>query len=824
MTSQCKWCIALVVCAFMTLQGVAQKVAITSSVAINANHKMDAAWADVATDLGYDAEIYPISILSNSNLAAVADILIISNGLTTISAAQQANILDYLKNGGHIYIQSEYLSHFDTNVLFEYLINKTSGGFQWLGHSDNDLGPVNLINGLEQDINTPELDYFWYGAYGCGNGNVLPIIELDSKYYGFYYSNPAMHTGNIITQTDHDWIRKINDNHTERKALMTAFLEFLLSGMHNDQITETPTIVLDPNFNACTDEFLYAEVTAADSDDIFWYVNSLVNSTGSRIDVSTLAIGDTVYATISSNTGCATEIIKSDYTIITSENYTPNKNTTLTGTSTVCPGTTITIQADYDQTLPQVTHNWYLNGRDTPIATDYYSADDLAAGDILEHSMTYFDGCQMVTKPTDGSITIQWTGSSEIEILIEGQTAFCTTGTTAELSLTPLTLDDATTTWYVDGIIAAQDVDYLNVPVTDHHQEVFATVKYYDACAGWMTITSPARTVGVYAVTIETMEIANIDCENTTGFIEVTSSGDDISYSWNNGETGSYISNLQEGTYTVTASNATGCQDSKSFEITKTVFPLLDTFTIVQPSCNQGDGIIELALNDNDINSINVKWINSNGQVISTAQFSNNLPAGNYTVEIDAYGNCVETHEIEIFGFGEDIISHVDTITVERNEVIKLQANMTGHENYLIEWIAHEALSCTTCNRPEFTSGYNERFSYYLISPEGCKVKKEILVMVIVRDPYFAPSAFSPNNDGMNDYYKIHTRSDVHPTSDLKIFDRWGSLIHEEDADSQGWDGKSFGQAIQKGIFVFLQEFEDELGEKYIAKGSITVL
>lgn len=89
-----------------------------------------------------------------------------------------------------------------------------------------------------------------------------------------------------------------------------------------------------------------------------------------------------------------------------------------------------------------------------------------------------------------------------------------------------------------------------------------------------------------------------------------------------------------------------------------------------------------------------------------------------------------------------------------------------------------------------------------LISNDGCRHEKTLLVLVKIRDPYYAPSAFSPNNDGITDYYKIYPRSDVFPTSSLLIFDRWESLIHEANIDSHGWDGKSFGLQPQKGIFL----------------------
>jgi len=165
----------------------------------------------------------------------------------------------------------------------------------------------------------------------------------------------------------------------------------------------------------------------------------------------------------------------------------------------------------------------------------------------------------------------------------------------------------------------------------------------------------------------------------------------------------------------------------------------------------------------------------------------------------------------------------VDTMFVERGDTLVLIPATSGYEGYDIEWKAHPSLSCTNCTNPELTATVSNLYNYTLISDAGCRIEKAVLLLVHVRDPYYAPSAFSPNNDGINDYYKIMPRSDVFPTSSLQIFDRWGSLIHEEDSDSHGWDGKSFGKKIQKGIYVFVQNFEDTMGNTYLAKGSITI-
>lgn len=52
------------------------------------------------------------------------------------------------------------------------------------------------------------------------------------------------------------------------------------------------------------------------------------------------------------------------------------------------------------------------------------------------------------------------------------------------------------------------------------------------------------------------------------------------------------------------------------------------------------------------------------------------------------------------------------------------------------------------------------------------------------------PSTFSPNGDGINDYWIIQGVVDF-PTSELSVFNRWGSLVYHKKPYDNTWDGKA---------------------------------
>ncbi|HVI46607.1 MAG TPA: PKD domain-containing protein [Chitinophaga sp.] len=104
----------------------------------------------------------------------------------------------------------------------------------------------------------------------------------------------------------------------------------------------------------------------------------------------------------------------------------------------------------------------------------------------------------------------------------------------------------------------------------------------------------------------------------------------------------------------------------------------------------------------------------------------------------------------------------------------------------------------------------------------GCTetVCKQVGAIVV---PLFdVPSAFSPNNDGINDVFYV--KSFGATKFNLKIFNRWGQMVFESNNANIGWDGRFKGtvQPIDAYAFTLSLEFTD--GAKAVKSGSVTLL
>ncbi len=102
----------------------------------------------------------------------------------------------------------------------------------------------------------------------------------------------------------------------------------------------------------------------------------------------------------------------------------------------------------------------------------------------------------------------------------------------------------------------------------------------------------------------------------------------------------------------------------------------------------------------------------------------------------------------------------------------------------------------------------------------GCLQKDSIIVST--NCDIFIPSAFSPNNDGINDNLNMINKSIK--TYNLKIFDRWGALVFETDNLANGWDGTYKGAECQIDSYIYVVSGVKYNNEPFYLKGVVTLL
>lgn len=286
---------------------------------------------------------------------------------------------------------------------------------------------------------------------------------------------------------------------------------------------------------------------------------------------------------------------------------------------------------------------------------------------------------------------------------------------------------------------------------------------------------------------------------------------------------------LGEGTYVVTVTDESRCRLQDSVTLV-TPEALSAEIQAIPAGCNQERGSL-IILEPQGGNPPYFYTLNG-GNKTAIEQFPleiNSLSPGDYELIVEDSGNCaiaqsatiIESKQLEL-NLGEDLTIRVgDSITI--TPVINFSPQTAI-------WSPGTGLanpdSISTVAKPGSTINYE----LTVTDLSGCSISDQITIIVDKTRSVFVPTIFSPNNDGVNDYFGIFGGDDIIEIRDFHVFDRWGNLLFLApeltlNDPRQGWDGTSKGQPVAPGTYIFfaLVRYSGEDTDE-IVEGSITLV
>lgn len=87
------------------------------------------------------------------------------------------------------------------------------------------------------------------------------------------------------------------------------------------------------------------------------------------------------------------------------------------------------------------------------------------------------------------------------------------------------------------------------------------------------------------------------------------------------------------------------------------------------------------------------------------------------------------------------------------------------------------------------------------------------------------PNVFTPNSDGLNDFFRISGVSEKCDEYKISIYNRWGALYYESTNPSAGWNGKNeAGENASDGVYYYIMQIKKRDKPKMEKHGSITLI
>ncbi len=291
-------------------------------------------------------------------------------------------------------------------------------------------------------------------------------------------------------------------------------------------------------------------------------------------------------------------------------------------------------------------------------------------------------------------------------------------------------------------------------------------------------------------------------------------------------------------TYTLTGTSLNGCSSTINYVIDVMPSPQIN-FT-----ANTFNGCPPLSVEFNDMSSGNIVTWNWNfGDPVSGASNVSNIPNPihiytvpgfyNITLSIVNDSGCsstfVNTNMINVFS--EPIASFYISPSIGN---IDLPINFIDQSTNAISWF---------WNFGEHTSG-NENFSnipspVHIYSTDG-EYEVSLTITdangcedstsnkVIIQDNYtlWAPTAFTPNGDGINEYF-IPKGNGIDPDNfTMYIFDRWGKELYFTNSYNQPWKGTIGNSDViaPQGVYVWVVYTSEKSGIKHKYIGRVTLI
>ena len=242
-----------------------------------------------------------------------------------------------------------------------------------------------------------------------------------------------------------------------------------------------------------------------------------------------------------------------------------------------------------------------------------------------------------------------------------------------------------------------------------------------------------------------------------------------------------------------------------------------ETGFIIVENIQNGSGQYTLTLNDEESTTVSLG-----------VGFYENLPPGEYSLIItDTYG-CETTYDNSLFTPSPLTVDLGEDATV----LLGCTYDLTPSINAPIvdhDWSSTLGMDCVGCLNTTIIP--TETFTYTLTVTDanGCQAADSITINIDDTRQVFIPNAFSPDGDGYNDYFFINAGKDVEVIQSLKIFDRWGSLVFNNNAISpndfeSGWDGFANGKEANMGVYIYLAEILFIDGEVETFSGDVTLV
>ncbi|MCG8575097.1 MAG: PKD domain-containing protein [Flavobacteriales bacterium] len=349
-------------------------------------------------------------------------------------------------------------------------------------------------------------------------------------------------------------------------------------------------------------------------------------------------------------------------------------------------------------------------------------------------------------------------------------------------------------------------------------------------------ITPDAVTITVNPLPTIGAGIDRTICEGFETVLNGTGAGDGGSYVWTGGASDgvSFEPPVGSTTYTVTGTDANGCQNTDEVIVHVNPLPLISFIADETLGC---EPLTVEFTNTTDLPGVSCEWWFSDGNTASgCSSVINKFKTDGFydvTLTVTTADGCIDTvtysNYIEVVPFPIPAFGYSDQEVTIVDPNVQFVNNSLYSTEYL--WSFGDGTPTSDLESPSHTFPDVPNVAYPVTltvwNELGCT--DSLTKLIIVNDviTFYIPNVFTPDGDDYNETFQPVFYSGYDPYDfNMKIYNRYGEIVFETFNAAVGWDG-TYGTRglVNEGVYTWSIEFRETMSDKrHKHKGHVTIL
>lgn len=325
------------------------------------------------------------------------------------------------------------------------------------------------------------------------------------------------------------------------------------------------------------------------------------------------------------------------------------------------------------------------------------------------------------------------------------------------------------------------------------------------------------------------IDVSGDPCDGEVTLIANVSNGSgSYLFDWTDGSQAGQNTVTSSGTYSVTVIDQfTGCEVT-STDVSVDIELEFEVAISLEPDCENNENVQLIATTNYFNPLVTYEWQDSEGSVLpETDSVLIVSQSGRYTVTAtNESGTCVatDTRDVAVVPISPTDIQLPARASYCTGDATDPTVDLDPGIFNTYEWrlLPDDAIISTNQVLNVATSG---TYEVTLFNGFTC-TSQTVEVVEDCRPVIFAPNAFSPNGNGVNDAFFVFP-NDYVDDFQIIIYTRWGEPVYQSDNIDFQWNGVYRGSILPPGTYAYIMKFSSELApdlgtiEQY---GSVTLI